>query len=160
MSVGVLVAFWVVAGVAVVLVAMAATRRRRAPGKPSKASSWAFGLSMAATFVLLGAAIPGAVVLSNADADANARGGVDLTSEQVEGRQLFAEHCSTCHTLAASNAVGEVGPDLDRMRPTEELTLNAIEEGRARGMGQMPSDVVTGAEAEAVASYVAAVAGR
>lgn len=160
MSVGVLVAFWVVAGVAVVLVAMAATRRRRAAGKPSKASSWAFGLSMVVAFVALGAAIPAAVMLSNADADSNARGGVDLTSQQVEGRQLFAEHCGMCHTLAASSSVGKVGPNLDRMRPSEELTLNAIEEGRARGMGQMPADVVMGAEAEAVASYVAAVAGR
>lgn len=160
MSVGVLVAFWVIAGVVVVLVGMAATRRRRAAGKPSKASSRAFAVGMAVLFVGLGVAIPVAVMFSNSDADANARGGVDLTSAQVEGRELFARYCSTCHTLAASNAVGKVGPNLDRLRPTEELTLNAIEEGRARGMGQMPAEVVTGTDAQDVASYVAAVAGH
>lgn len=159
MSVGVLVAFWLIAGVAVVLVAMSATRRRRS-GKPSKGNSWAFGLSVAIGFVLVGAAIPAWVMISNADADENARGGVDLTTEQVEGRELFSRYCATCHTLAASNAVGKVGPNLDRMRPTEELTVNAIEEGRARGMGQMPAEVVSGTEAQAVASYVAAVAGH
>lgn len=160
MSVGVLVAFWVVAGAAVVGVAMTATRRRQATGKPSKASTWAFGLSMAVAFLALGVAIPAAVMFTNSDADANARGGVDLTSEQVEGRQLFSRYCSQCHTLADANAVGTIGPNLDRLRPAEELTLNAIKEGRARGMGQMPAEVVMGSEAQAVASYVAAVAGR
>lgn len=160
MTVGVLVAFWVVAGVAVVLVAMSATRRRRAGNKESKASARATTIAVAAAFIILGVVVPAAVMISNSDADAEARGGVDLTSEQVEGRQLFAQNCSTCHTLAASNAVGKVGPNLDAMRPSEELTLNAIEKGRARGMGQMPAEVVTGTEAEAVASYVAAVAGR
>ena len=160
MSVGVLVAFWVVAGIAVVLVAMSATRRRRGDAKESKASSRATALGLAAFFIVVGGVIPAAVMISNTDKDAEASGGVDLTSEQVEGRQLFAENCSTCHTLAASNAVGKVGPDLDKMRPAEELTVDAIEKGRARGMGQMPAELLNGSEAQAVASYVAAVAGR
>ena len=161
MTVGVLVAFWVVAGVAVVLVAMSATRRRQSAGtKESKASARATALGIAALFVVLGAVVPAWVMISNADNDAQARGGVDLTDAQVEGRQVFARNCSTCHTLAASNAVGKVGPDLDKMRPSAELTLDAIQQGRARGMGQMPPRIVTGPEAEDVASYVAAVAGH
>ena len=38
--------------------------------------------------------------------------------------------------------------------------LNAIEEGRARGHGQMPALLYQGKEAEDVADFVAAVAGH
>jgi mono/diheme cytochrome c family protein len=99
-------------------------------------------------------------MVDNTDADAVARGGVDLTAEQVHGRQLFAENCATCHTLAAVNAVGKVGPNLDQLRPAAALVVNAIETGRARGQGQMPAELLAGRDAEAVASYVSTVAGR
>ncbi len=38
--------------------------------------------------------------------------------------------------------------------------LNAIAEGRARGNGNMPAQLYQGKEAEAVADFVAAVAGH
>ena len=38
--------------------------------------------------------------------------------------------------------------------------FNAIEEGRARGLGQMPALLYQGKEAEDVAEFVAAVAGH
>jgi mono/diheme cytochrome c family protein len=108
-----------------------------------------------------GAGIPVAVIASNHDNQSkNAPGGVKLTSAQQSGRKIFAKNCSTCHTLAASNAVGKVGPNLDQIRPVAALTLNAIELGRARGMGQMPAGLVDGQEAKDVANYVAATAGR
>ena len=53
-----------------------------------------------------------------------------------------------------------MGPDLDVLAPTEGLTISAIKEGRARGMGQMPAQLLEGEEAKAVAKYIAAVAGR
>jgi mono/diheme cytochrome c family protein len=46
------------------------------------------------------------------------------------------------------------------MVPPEALTLNAIQIGRARGAGNMPAGLVTGSQAEDVASYVTAVAGQ
>jgi mono/diheme cytochrome c family protein len=161
MGVGVLVVFWVSVGLSVVLVAMAATRRRRpAAARQSKASRRWSAFTFAAVFVALGIAVPAVVMVANSKADENARGGVDLSAAQVHGRQLFAQNCSTCHTLAASNAVGMVGPNLDNLRPNEALVLNALEQGRARGQGQMPAQLVTGSDARAVASYIAAVAGR
>jgi mono/diheme cytochrome c family protein len=160
MTVAVLVAFWVVAGIGVVLVAMSATRRRRNDGKEPQGSATGTALAVGVAFIVLAVAVPALVMISNAGDDAEARGGVDLTTGQVEGRQIFAERCSTCHTLAASNAVGTVGPNLDTLRPNEELILNAIQQGRARGRGQMPAELVTGTDAADVASYVAAVAGH
>jgi mono/diheme cytochrome c family protein len=160
MAVGVLVVFWVSLGLGVVLVAMSATRRRRSGARGSNGSRRASALGLVATFVALGIVVPAIVMVANSRADKDARGGVDLSKAQVHGRQLFAQNCSTCHTLAASNAVGQVGPNLDKLRPTDELTLNAIEQGRARGQGQMPAQLLTGDDAKDVASYIAAVAGR
>ena len=85
---------------------------------------------------------------------------VELTSAQVNGRTLFAKNCATCHTLRAVNAVGKVGPNLDQLRPPAPLVLNAIQNGRARGNGQMPADLVAGSDAKDVASFVSAVAGH
>ncbi|WP_326924500.1 c-type cytochrome [Capillimicrobium parvum] len=85
---------------------------------------------------------------------------MDLTNAQAHGRELFTHNCATCHTLAASNAVGLVGPNLDNLRPNEALVLNAIHQGRARGQGQMPANLVTAQDAKDVAAYVSAVAGR
>ena len=163
MAVWVLIGFWVVVGLGVLFVAMASTRRRRPDARPTRASARLTALGFAVFFLGLGVLVPAAIMASNANDDeggGRTRGGVELTKAQSHGRQLFAQRCSTCHTLAASNAVGKVGPDLDKLRPTEELTLNAIQEGRARGQGQMPADLVSGQDAQDVASYIAAVAGQ
>jgi mono/diheme cytochrome c family protein len=53
-----------------------------------------------------------------------------------------------------------VGPNLDVLRPPPALTVNAIQQGRARGQGQMPAGLLAGEDAENVANYIAAVAGR
>ncbi|MCW3040407.1 MAG: c-type cytochrome [Solirubrobacterales bacterium] len=111
--------------------------------------------------VAFGFGIPVAVLAANKDNQSKqAPGGVKLTASQQAGRKVFAKNCSTCHTLAASNSVGKVGPSLDQIRPPAGLTLNAIKLGRARGMGQMPAGLIDGLEAKNVASYVARVAGR
>ena len=90
----------------------------------------------------------------------SAPGGVDLNASQAAGRAVFAKYCATCHTLKASNAVGKVGPNLDVLHPPKGLILDAIAKGRARGQGQMPAGLVDGEDAQDVAAYVAAVAGR
>ena len=95
-------------------------------------------------------------------------GGVHLNTQQQKGRELFSHACNLCHTLAASNAVGRIGPNLDALIPEVSSTaagrksfiLSAILEGRARGNGQMPALLFQGKEAEDVANYVATVAGH
>jgi mono/diheme cytochrome c family protein len=114
--------------------------------------------------------IVSAIVLAfNAEHKASvAIGGVHLNAEEQKGRELFAHTCIVCHTLAAVKSVGRIGPNLDvRVGddiPTEAgrkaLVLNAILEGRARGLGNMPALLYEGKEAEDVAAFVAAVAGH
>jgi mono/diheme cytochrome c family protein len=154
---------FVALGLAVVFVAFSGGPRgaRRPRGAPSRAARRTIVLGVAIVVAGLGVAVPLAVGLVNSDDHAkNAPGGIDLSAAEASGRSTFAKYCSTCHTLKASNAVGKVGPNLDVLHPPKALVLDAIKNGRARGQGQMPAGVVDGQDAQDVAAYVAAVAGR
>jgi mono/diheme cytochrome c family protein len=78
------------------------------------------------------------------------------------GKQVFLETaeppCATCHTLADAGATGDIGPSLDELRPSEER----VEEVVRSGGDIMPAfgDVLTEEQIEAVAHYVATVAGQ
>jgi mono/diheme cytochrome c family protein len=86
-------------------------------------------------------------------------GGGGNASALAEGKQIFTQSCGTCHTLSDAGTNGTVGPNLDELQPDRARVLSAIENGGA-GTGAMPANIVTGAEAEAVAEYVSSVAGR
>jgi mono/diheme cytochrome c family protein len=134
---------------------------RRPRGRPSRTARRGVAVGTALIVVGLGVAVPLAVGLVNGtDHAKNAPGGVDLTKAEANGRAVFAKNCATCHTLKASNAVGKVGPNLDVLHPPKALILNAIQQGRARGQGQMPAGLVDGQDAQDVAAYVAKVAGH
>ncbi|MGN6216367.1 MAG: c-type cytochrome [Solirubrobacterales bacterium] len=83
-----------------------------------------------------------------------------------EGAQLFATHCSGCHTLAAAGTQGTgnrgqrtQGPSLNQRTETYEDVLFAIQNGGFSG-AIMPQNIVVGEEAEAVAHFVAKYAGE
>ena len=77
----------------------------------------------------------------------------------TQRRELFGLRCANCHTLQAANAIAQVGPNLDQIRPPKALVLDAIENGRARGNGQMAGGLYTGEDAEDVANFVAKAVG-
>jgi mono/diheme cytochrome c family protein len=110
---------------------------------------------------ILGLAIPAAVIATvnnrNSIPSANVS---NLTKAQEHGRELFGERCRNCHTLKAANAVAQVGPNLDNLRPPKNLVLDAIHNGRARGNGQMAADLVEGQDADDVAAFVAKSVGQ
>ena len=60
----------------------------------------------------------------------------------------------------AANAVAQVGPNLDTLRPPKALVLDAIKNGRAKGNGQMAAGLYQGQDAEDVAAYVAKAVGQ
>ena len=119
--------------------------------------------------VAFGLAVPALVLAHNGNSKSgHAVGGVQLNARERKGRELFEHTCVFCHTLAAVKSFGRVGPNLD-LRIGDEistaagrkaLVYNAIIEGRARGKGDMPALLYQGKEAEDVAAFVAAVAGR
>jgi mono/diheme cytochrome c family protein len=111
--------------------------------------------------LILGIGIPAAVLATVEARDDIPEANVsDLTAAEKRGRQLFGERCRNCHALKASNAVAQVGPNLDTLRPPRNLVLDAIENGRARGNGNMAGDLVEGKDAEDVAAYVAKAVGQ
>jgi mono/diheme cytochrome c family protein len=111
--------------------------------------------------VILGLGIPAAVIATvDARDDVPEANVSNLTAAEKHGRELFGQRCGNCHTLTASHTVARVGPNLDTLRPPKALILNAIHNGRARGNGQMASDLVEGKDAEDVAAYVAKAVGQ
>jgi mono/diheme cytochrome c family protein len=111
--------------------------------------------------LLLGFAIPAAVIATVTDRNDIPSANVsNLTKAEEHGRELFGERCRNCHTLKAANAVAQVGPNLDNLRPPKKLVLDAIHNGRARGNGQMAADLVEGQDADDVAAFVAKAVGQ
>jgi mono/diheme cytochrome c family protein len=75
------------------------------------------------------------------------------------GKQIFTTvGCSTCHTLADAGAKGQVGPDLDTLMPSVAVVTRQV----THGGGGMPAfdGQLSAAQIQAVAQYVAKVAGR
>jgi mono/diheme cytochrome c family protein len=154
------VSIFIALGLGVVLVAMRGGPRgvrdtlERGRGERMHVAEFA----VVAAIVLFGLVVPAIVLMG--DQAAAGPGGEKLSATNQEGRKLFAQRCATCHTLDDAGAVGKVGPNLDVLAPAPGLTENAIKEGRARGTGQMPAQLLEGEEAKAVAEYIGEVAGR
>jgi mono/diheme cytochrome c family protein len=123
-------------------------------------------------YVAFGVAIPLLFLIGNKDNASAQVGGIKLTAAEKKGRELFGQHCGVCHTLAAANAVGKVGPNLDTLKPSESLVLHTILYGclqdpssssaptNCLGQGTMPAAILQGTQAQQVAQFVAKVAGR
>jgi mono/diheme cytochrome c family protein len=84
---------------------------------------------------------------------------VHFTKAEANGRELFGATCASCHTLAAANAVGKVGPNLDQLRPNALIVEATIRSGIQSPLGPMPAGLYTGTEARDVAAFVAAATG-
>jgi len=164
------VAFWLVLGLSVFFVAMRGGPRgaRESLHTESKVGQRLVWLVVIVAFAL-GLAVPAVVLAENgAKRASDAVGGVKLNATEQHGRLLFSESCAVCHTLAATNSQGHVGPNLDVRLGSQiateagrrALVLSAIAEGRARGNGDMPAQLYQGRDAESIADFLAAVAGH
>lgn len=75
------------------------------------------------------------------------------------GKEIFTTNCGTCHTLAAAETSGAVGPNLDQIKPDEAEVQRQV----INGGGGMPAfgkeKILTPKEIEEVSEYVAGVAG-
>jgi cytochrome c6 len=157
------VLFWVVLGLGLLLIALSggpsgAFQRLQSQSRGGRKTAVVF---FVVSLIVLGAVVP-ALVITGVEArddipEANVS---NLTDAEQHGRELFAQRCTQCHTLKASKSVAQVGPDLDTLRPTKEIVLDAIKNGRSRGNGQMAANLYTGEDAQDVAAYVAKAVGQ
>ena len=121
-----------------------------------------FRFSMLLLYVALGVAVPALVIADREPAEGGTPQLRDekASSELEEGKELFRQTCASCHTLAAANARGVTGPDLDSIgEMTVERVTTAIRIG-GTGQNRMPAGLLEGDDAKAVAEYLEAVAGK
>jgi mono/diheme cytochrome c family protein len=127
----------------------------------SRKTRWSSVIAFIVTIGVLGVAVPGVVIAMVVNRDSIPEDNVaKLTDNEKRGRELFGESCRLCHTLSAAGASASVGPNLDVLRPTKGLVLDAIKNGRARGNGQMAANLYTGQDAVDVAEFVAVAVGQ
>ena len=60
--------------------------------------------------------------------------------------------CGTCHTLKAAESIGNIGPNLDELKPSLDRIIYAVNNGI--GVMQAWENILTQEEIEAVAYYV------
>jgi mono/diheme cytochrome c family protein len=76
-----------------------------------------------------------------------------------DGKHVFeTAGCAGCHTLKDAGATGNIGPNLDTLKPSEPTVQHQVEVGG----GPMPAykGRLSDAEIKAVAKYVSSVAGK
>jgi mono/diheme cytochrome c family protein len=121
-----------------------------------------FPILILVLYLGLGIAVPAAVIAGRGESE-GAVGPLRTeqpTSQEEEGKVLFIQTCKSCHTLAAVNARGVTGPDLDDLAPLDRQRVrNAIRRG-GTGQGRMPAGLLEGQDAQDVATYVSQVAGQ
>jgi cytochrome c5 len=157
-------AFWLVVGLVLFFIALRGGPRgaRATLQSQSRAGRRTAFVVFAVFYLAVGVAVPTVLLLGNHDsADAHVNGTtIELTKQEEDGRTIFGERCGSCHTLAAANANGKVGPNLDSLKPPKGLVEDAVERGRQRGNGTMPAGIVQGSDVAAVSAFVAATAGQ
>jgi cbb3-type cytochrome c oxidase subunit III len=107
-------------------------------------------------------------------AGCGSEGHVEDPGNATAGKQMFVASCGSCHTLADAGTKGVIGPNLDDAfrsvrveQGFDESTIRDVVRGQIAyptehppsGEPGMPANLVEGDDADAVASYVAAVAG-
>ena len=97
------------------------------------------------------------VLVALASAGCGAVGRV-TSGDSGEGKAAFIKNCGTCHTLAAAGTTGNVGPNLDKLKPDEARVKRQVLNGGAI----MPAfkGKLTDAQIAAVAKFVASAAGK
>ena len=94
-------------------------------------------------------------------------GGISKSGDTDKGKTLFLAKCSGCHTLADAGSHGNQGPNLDdafaysRKQGFKQETIEQVVRDQIElAVPPMPQNLVKGADADAVAAYVAMVAGK
>ena len=85
--------------------------------------------------------------------------GGDAGGGEADGEAIFASAgCGGCHVFAAAGASGTVGPNLDDSKPSTDLVIDRVTNGK----GAMPpfKDSYSTEEIAAVAEYVSSNAGK
>ena len=133
---------------------------------------------------LIAAAFAAVIVLVAAGCGTGGLG--NHKADRARGKDVFTAKCAACHVLADAGAVGTAGPNLDdafagsRKQGFKESTFFEVIDKQIKyptgrdlfdpkrevhlngpvPTVEMPANIVTGSDRDAVSAYVAAVAGK
>ena len=128
---------------------------RRNPDFPGKGLGWyivvcvCFFLAMVAAVLVFGRETPE----SASAAEAPAATAPPPSANADAGKQVFATaQCGGCHTLKAAGSTGEIGPNLDQLKPGYAAIVHQVEVGG----GPMPAfkGQLSDQQIQDVAAYV------
>ncbi len=95
-------------------------------------------------------------------------------ADQIAGKQAFVQKCGSCHVLSRAGTKGITGPNLDAafgpsledglgtdgVRGIVRKQIEFPSRSGSTGTGTMPAGLAEGADADDIASYVAAVVSK
>jgi mono/diheme cytochrome c family protein len=79
--------------------------------------------------------------------------------DPTSGKTIFTGNCATCHTLAAANATGTIGPNLDALKPDYQAVTAQVTNGGAQ-MPPFKSSLSTQQIADVAAFVVVSTGGK
>src|SRR5919201_5672065 len=161
MAAAAIVLFFLLIGAGVVFVAFSG-----GPGRAREAYLTGgrrfFRVILPVIYLGIGIAVPAIVIANRHSAEGGVGRLADIQAkgDVARGKRLFRQTCASCHTLAAINARGVTGPNLDQIgQVTKQRVLSALRIG-GTGDGRMPAGLLQGKNAQAVADFVSSVAGK
>ena len=113
-------------------------RYRPCPDAPPAIDEAVFGLSSfgghsphASQLLLVVIGLLGAAVAASAAVATESQSSVKIIGSATAGKSTFVTTCGSCHTLKAAKTAGAIGPNLDKVKPTEAKIITAISKGGA-----------------------------
>ena len=84
------------------------------------------------------------ILVNNSSADDKMKLGLEIFNNKAQ--------CGTCHILQSAGSEGEIGPNLDQLKPKISQVIYVV----TNGIGVMPAyqDILSKEEIEAVSVYV------
>ena len=118
------------------------------------------GIAMSLVALLLVTACGGSSTSGgSSSSSSSSSSGSGSASASASGKQVFASAgCKGCHTLKDAGATGNVGPNLDDLKPDQATVKRQV----INGGGPMPAfkGKLSNAQIDAVSAYVSSVAGK
>jgi mono/diheme cytochrome c family protein len=101
---------------------------------------------------------PEAGTTSTPEAGTTSTGAGGTQQASAQAKQIFTQNCAACHTLKDANAKGQIGPNLDDLKPDQPTVQRQV----TNGGGGMPAfkGTLNPGQIQAVSQYVASVAGK
>jgi mono/diheme cytochrome c family protein len=164
MEIAAFLAPWILIGLAVFFVSFSG-----GPGAAREAyltrGRGVFVVAIVLIYLGIGIAIPAVVIASRGTREGNdtvlsQKMVRDTSGDVARGRTLFIQSCAACHTLAAVNARGVTGPNLDKIGTVTPARVRSAIRIGGTGQYRMPANLLQGANAQAVSDFVASVAGK